>query len=615
MGNSLVFVHPKDTALDNLKSILSQLNVKITQTDEINKGLGIKVSAIYNNSSFSMVLYFSNKTQQSSRIVFENAPHELQSQIRSKIGKEVVVPLTEKKAIPIYFSVDIKDEDSRESLKNVLYNLKVEITDCGNVDYADYRIRMQDDKAFLTVTQYISGKLLVQGVYSQLVDRIIEIIDQYKPLTDIERALLYAPKESQGSLRSDLETRKNIFQEIQSKCVIDQDELLDFLFDNDKKTYITGEGLIDILGETDKKLLEYNFVVAQFAKVFEGFIIRVMIDKSFFTLDEYGKNPNIADIGNALRKEKFCKYIKNKMRYGYVIENLISTWEGSRCKEMHSDPMAVQEIITAPTLEEAIDRVGSIKTCMNDAYRILVKYGLTDDDLESKDIIQDKDNSISNNHDLFTNVIGIDESGKGDYFGPLVIAGVMVKDSDNDKLINLGVKDSKSLSDNKIKEISDGIRRLIGEDRISIVPISPEKYNELYLKINNLNRLLAWGHARVLENLLDKEDCKVAISDQFGDQEFLNSALMKKGQSIKLIQMPRAEQHVSVATASILARNAFIERLERLCSQYKIPLSKGASDQVVENAKRIVKQHGQDALTKVAKLHFKTTQKVLISQK
>jgi ribonuclease HIII len=266
-------------------------------------------------------------------------------------------------------------------------------------------------------------------------------------------------------------------------------------------------------------------------------------------------------------------------------------------------------------LDEAVERVGGIKSCMKDAYRILIKYGLTDDNIKRENVVKNNDTSINNNLNLFTNAIGIDESGKGDYFGPLVIAGVMVKDSDNDKLINLGVKDSKSLSDKKIKEIADGIRSLIGEDRISIVPISPEKYNELYLKMNNLNRLLAWGHARVLENLLEKEDCKVAISDQFGDQEFLNSALMKKGQSIKLIQMPRAEQHVSVATASILARNAFIERLERLCSQYKIPLSKGASDQVIENAKRIIKQHGQDELTKIVKLHFKTTQKVLISQK
>ncbi|MBC8549178.1 MAG: ribonuclease HIII [Candidatus Brocadiales bacterium] len=474
---------------------------------------------------------------------------------------------------------------------------------------------MQDDKAFLTVTQYISGKLLVQGVYSQLVDRVIEIIDQHKPLTDIERALLYAPKESQGSLRSDLETRKNIFQEIQEKCVIDQDGLLNFLFDNDKKTYFTGEGLIDILTETDKKLPEYNFVVAQFAKVFEGFIIKVLISKNIITVEKYKANPNVANIGNALRNREFEKYIKDKKRNGHVIDNLIATWKGSRCKEMHSDPMAVQEIITVPTIKEAIERVGSIKSCMNDAYRILVKCGLTDDDLESENIIRDKDDSNSSSLEPFANVIGIDESGKGDYFGPLVIAGVMIKDSDNDKLINLGVKDSKSLSDKKIKVVADGIRSLIGEDRISIVPISPEKYNELYSKINNLNRLLAWGHARVLENLLEKEECKVAIADQFGDQEFLNSALMKKGQSIRLIQMPRAEQHVSVATASILARNAFIERLERLCSQYEIPLSKGASDQVVENAKRIVKQHGQEVLSKVVKLHFKTTQKVLTSQK
>jgi len=130
--------------------------------------------------------------------------------------------------------------------------------------------------------------------------------------------------------------------------------------------------------------------------------------------------------------------------------------------------------------------------------------------------------------------------------------------------------------------------------------------------MKNLNRLLAWGHARVLENLLEKYSCDGAISDQFGDEQFLNNALMEKGKSVKLIQMPKAEQNIAVAAASIIARKIFVEQLERLCRKYNVPTAKGASDQVVQAAQTIVSEHGKRELSKVIKMHFKTTDKVML---
>ncbi len=147
--------------------------------------------------------------------------------------------------------------------------------------------------------------------------------------------------------------------------------------------------------------------------------------------------------------------------------------------------------------------------------------------------------------------IGIDESGKGDYFGPLVIAAVFVTPTTQTDLSLMQVRDSKKLSDGRVREMAPDIRLLCPH---SIVAIGPQRYNELYTKIRNLNRLLAWGHARALENLLQQVDCSLAIADQFGDEQLILNALQEKGKQIRLVQRTKAESDLAVAAASILAR-------------------------------------------------------------
>lgn len=129
--------------------------------------------------------------------------------------------------------------------------------------------------------------------------------------------------------------------------------------------------------------------------------------------------------------------------------------------------------------------------------------------------------------------IGTDESGKGDFFGPLVIAGVMVDEKAAKMFIEAGIKDSKKVTDKKILTLEPLIKQ---NSVYSVVPISNGKYNELYKNIKNLNKLLAWGHARVIENVLEQKTCEYALSDQFGDESLIKSALMKRGQSIRLEQ-------------------------------------------------------------------------------
>jgi ribonuclease HIII len=204
--------------------------------------------------------------------------------------------------------------------------------------------------------------------------------------------------------------------------------------------------------------------------------------------------------------------------------------------------------------------------------------------------------------------IGIDESGKGDYFGPLVIAAVLVTPPDEPDLRLIQVRDSKRISDGRILEMAPDIRQVC---RHSVVAIGPKRYNELYEKIKNLNRLLAWGHARALENILAQTECTLAISDQFGDERFILNALLEKGKSIQLIQRPKAEDDLAVAAASILARAEFLTRLKKLSDEIGIPLPKGASPAVEIAARTIVRKLGRAGLEGVAKLHFKTTQAVL----
>lgn len=206
------------------------------------------------------------------------------------------------------------------------------------------------------------------------------------------------------------------------------------------------------------------------------------------------------------------------------------------------------------------------------------------------------------------NRIGIDESGKGDYFGPLVIAAVCVDPPSERDLVLMEVRDSKRLSDGRILELAPDIRRAC---RHSIVSIGPERYNQLYSKIKNLNRLLAWGHARALENVLGDVECNLAIADQFGDERFVQKALLEKGKQIRLIQRPKAESDVAVAAASIIARAEFLKGLARLSNTVGTSLPKGASSTVVLAGRMVVKKHGRDRLASVAKMHFKTTEQVL----
>jgi ribonuclease HIII len=209
--------------------------------------------------------------------------------------------------------------------------------------------------------------------------------------------------------------------------------------------------------------------------------------------------------------------------------------------------------------------------------------------------------------EMFEPHFGVDESGKGDFFGPLVISGTYVDRGIARKFLDAGVVDSKRISsDARIRALADTIRKT-SLGLVETVLIGPAKYNELYEKFGNLNRLLGWGHARVIENLLErKPGCPRSLSDQFADARVINASLLKHGRKITIEQRPRAESDIAVAAASILAREAFINWLERKSKELGLRLDRGVSPSVKETARKLVEMNGPGALREVAKVHFRT---------
>ena len=213
--------------------------------------------------------------------------------------------------------------------------------------------------------------------------------------------------------------------------------------------------------------------------------------------------------------------------------------------------------------------------------------------------------------EMFEPHFGVDESGKGDFFGPLVIAGVYVDRGIARKFMEAGIQDSKRIgSDARIHALADTIRKTQGAVLDTVV-IGPEKYNELYDKFGNLNRLLGWGHARVIENLLGKRsDCPRALSDKFADARIIERALGERGRAIQLDQRTKAESDLAVAAASIIAREEFINWLERRSKALGVKLGRGVSASVKEVARQLVEKNGPEVLRQVAKVHFRTAHEV-----
>jgi len=214
--------------------------------------------------------------------------------------------------------------------------------------------------------------------------------------------------------------------------------------------------------------------------------------------------------------------------------------------------------------------------------------------------------------------IGTDEAGKGDFFGPLVTAGVFVDERTARLLRTLDVRDSKLVGDRELRGLATNIRNVVEEEKRAVIVVAPKRYNELYKQMRsegkNLNTLLAWAHTRAIEDLIGHGlRPKFILSDQFGDKRYIESRLMvdTRLSGVPVLQMHRAEADVAVAAASILARDAFLHWLDQAGKALGLTVPKGASPKVIETGKLLVSRMGAEGLKDYAKVSFKTMQKVL----
>ncbi len=204
-------------------------------------------------------------------------------------------------------------------------------------------------------------------------------------------------------------------------------------------------------------------------------------------------------------------------------------------------------------------------------------------------------------------VIGSDESGKGDYFGPLVTAAVACGPEHAVLLEDVLVTDSKKMSAGAIRQSAAGIRETLD---YAIVVINPERYNQLYAKIGNLNKLLAWCHGTAIEEVLEKRDVGMLVVDKFCDERTLLAGFKPKAKTKQLVLRPKAESNPAVGAASILASDAFTRGLEKLGRDNNLKLPKGAGSPVEAAARRLLQSQGREVLSRVAKMHFRTTEKI-----
>ena len=219
---------------------------------------------------------------------------------------------------------------------------------------------------------------------------------------------------------------------------------------------------------------------------------------------------------------------------------------------------------------------------------------------------------------------GSDESGKGDYFGPLVTACCYVDEKLAAALREAGVKDCKQMSDKSVLAVGAKVRQLLGPQRYSVVKIGPATYNRLYAKIKNINRLLAWSHGTCIEALLEKQTaCPKVVVDQFAPTEtVIKRALKERGRKITVDQHHKAESDIAVAAASVVARELFLRDLIKALPEYGLEsattenpvgaIPKGSSDpRIRELAEACVKRNGPVWIMNHCKAHFQTTDKVL----
>ena len=225
------------------------------------------------------------------------------------------------------------------------------------------------------------------------------------------------------------------------------------------------------------------------------------------------------------------------------------------------------------------------------------------------------------NPELVSAHAGSDESGKGDYFGPLVVCCAYTDEALSAEMQKLGVRDCKQMSDKAVLTTGAKLRALLGQSGYAVVKLGPAAYNRLYAKMHNINRMLAWAHGTAIEELLEKrQGCNRVVVDQFAPTEAtIKRALKPLGKKATVEQRHKAESDIAVAAASVIARELFLRDIAKMGEEVFGPPAEGrenvpagSSDPRVRAlAEEMVRKEGPVWLMNHCKTHFQTTDKVL----
>ncbi|MCX8094690.1 MAG: ribonuclease HIII [Caldisericia bacterium] len=208
----------------------------------------------------------------------------------------------------------------------------------------------------------------------------------------------------------------------------------------------------------------------------------------------------------------------------------------------------------------------------------------------------------------FSKYIGIDESGKGDFFGNLVIAGVIFDKKKEDILKNLNVRDSKKIEDSRIKFLANEIKKNLNYE---IISISPKKFNLLYKNFKNMNILLSWAYSKVISNLIKKDKVSLILIDKFTNKNYIDSFLKDEIKNIERVEIIKGEKDIAIACASIIARDSFLKSILNLEKKWNFSFPKGAGDNVIISGIDFARKFGTQRLNEVAKINFKNYKKIL----
>lgn len=562
-----------------------------------------------------------------------------------------------------------------EVWQQVLSNLPGQVTERSPSGSGQlYGAEIRDGSDRVTLTQYRSGTLMVQGANCVLFDLVCQELDRHLHQSIEQRASRLLLSKSARSTAEGYIKRPEVENEAADWLNRQlSPEAQRFLHPNDLLTLLSGVAVKLALGRLNQTLPDYSVIVAGFGKAFEGFVIRLAEHFGLVNSADLQKHADAIQIGNWL--EEIARRLPDPKRYSAEISALQSAWQ-CRNKAMHSDRFHAYSLLRTP--EQAEQEILTILRAMNRSFGALVSENvqlkvkgeegqvagheqppkldqrfekvnrqslydrLRADNLPVKMLAPNKKNEwelITNNlkviaprdrpglvivagadtqrfcqqyHDLLEQkeetrcaliYIGADESGKGDVFGPLAAAAVAVDAAQSDILVEAGVRDSKELSDEAIRAIAHRIRESCPH---VVTVLMPEQYNQLYESQGaNLNDLLAWAHARNIQQLSAETGAERALIDQFADESVMRNAMAEIGCMTHFEQRPHAEDDVAVAAASVLARDAFVSAVAKLGQEYQVPLPLGASSpKVYEAVQRIYEQQGIAVLSKVAKMHF-----------